>query len=339
MAPPDAAQLAPALVAPRAPGTRRGMEPGPVAALVGADSPSTRYAPGMIESGFRILAGTPAGGGQDRAARAVADNLQRTVDVINRPGRGGSDAWDALHAAAGDVSLAAVSSASLITNRMLGVAEIDDRDLTPLAQLYVEYLAFVVSADTPGMTAAELRDRCASGAVTVAIAVARGNLNHMALGAVVSDGGGDPTSLDLRVFDSALKAVADVVAGRADVAVVSVASVVPALQSGQIRVEAITSPARLGAPFDGVSTWRESGSDIVFGTWRGLVGPPGIDTAAVDRWTQLVEEAVAAPGWRDVLDTHHWTDTVCGPTDATAFLSEQRTVLGNALFRLGLIDG
>ena len=51
------------------------------------------------------------------------------------------------------------------------------------------------------------------------------------------------------MFDTALDAVADVIAGRSDVCAVTAASVIAELNAGRLRVLAITAPARLSGVF------------------------------------------------------------------------------------------
>ncbi|MDH3499068.1 MAG: tripartite tricarboxylate transporter substrate-binding protein [Acidimicrobiia bacterium] len=283
-----------------------------------------------------ILAGTPAGGGQDRAARAFAAAWGEDVTVTNIPGRGGGEAWDALAGRRGDADVAAISSPTIITNKLLGVADIDHRDLTPIAQLCTEHLAFVVAARSPIATPQQLLDAIISNQVTVALAVARGNINHMALGAVIRHGGGDPLLVEPKVYDSARYAVADVLAGGADLAVVSAASAVEELGVGSLRAIATSSGARLSTPFDHAPTWAEAGVDCVIGTWRGLVAPPGLSDAEIGAWDRAVHATVGTESWRESIAAHRWTPTYLDAAETRAFLAAQRTTLRNGLVDLGM---
>jgi putative tricarboxylic transport membrane protein len=288
---------------------------------------------------IEILAGTPAGGGQDRAARALAAALAVDTSVTNIPGRGGGNAWDRLMEHAGDPGVVAISSPTIITNKPLGVATIDDRDLTPLAQLCTEYLAFAVATESPLRDARHAAARLAAADLSVSLAVARGNVNHMALGSVIARAGGAPTATEPRVFDSARYAVADVLAGESDVAVVSAASVIPELEAGRIRVLAMSSAERLPAPFAGVPTWTEVGNETVIGTWRGLVGPPELTPGDVSWWDEVVTVAVAGDPWQRSLAAHAWTPTHLGGAATRIFLDDQRRTLTAALVGIGVLQG
>lgn len=290
---------------------------------------------------IEIIAGTPPGGGQDRAARALAEALEFVVAlpviVTNIPGRGGGNGWDALGLRRGDAGVIAISSPTMVTNRLLRIATIDHHDLVPLANLYTEYILFCVPADSavtgPDMLANELGS---SQPLVTAFATERGNINHVVLGQVTLAAGGDPSSLPIRVFTSARLAIADILAGHASVAAVSAPSATPEIEAGTVRPVAVAAPQRLADPLSGVPTWLEHGIDATIGTWRGVVGPPGLDAAAA-AWRGRLENAVATEAWQLALARHGWANTYLGSEEVEAFLDDQTQVLQAALEALGLV--
>jgi putative tricarboxylic transport membrane protein len=277
-----------------------------------------------------IIAGTPPGGGQDRAARALAAALGFETFVTNVPGRGGGNGWDRLHERRADPGVVSISSPTLITNKLQGEAEIDDRDLTPLAHLCTEYLAFVTGADRavcePGDVLAAVRF-----GETFSLATAKGNVNHMAIGMIADHHGVDPAGVPVRVFDSARHAIADVVEGGSAIAVVSAASVLPEIDDGSVRVLAMTSPTRMAGPFAEVPTWTEERVPCVIGTWRGLIAPPDLGEEHVAFWNEEVARAITSEQWRIELSRNHWIETHLDAAGTRRFLDEQRSTLGKAL--------
>jgi putative tricarboxylic transport membrane protein len=292
-----------------------------------------------------FIVGTPPGGGQDRPARVLmrvlesAGLVDQPMKLSNITGKGGGKAWEVLRLRAGDAHVLSISSGPLIANRLQGVTDYDHADFTAVVNLYSEYLAFVVPAASPMKTAADLLARLNAGAgdFAVAIATALGSSNHIALARITHSVGADPRALKLRVFDSALKAVADVVEGNAEAAVVSAVSAVPALQAAQVRVLAVSAPQRMAGLFAVTPTWVECGIDCTLGQWRGFIGAPGLTAPQVAFWEQAFAQATARPEWQAELAANYWTSTFMTGADTRAFLDKERDFLGRTMRELGLI--
>lgn len=285
-----------------------------------------------------LLAGTPAGGGQDRAARALAQALASTevkeVDVRNVVGRGGGVAWRSVSRRHGDGHLLAISSPTLVTNAIADTSEVQIDELTHLALLCTEYFAFVAPPD--GRDLGSVLDR--PGTVA-AVATSLHNANHAALAAVARRLGTDPRRLEVRAFGSARTAVAEVASGAADVCVVSAASALPEFEEGSVRIVAVSAPTRMPGPLAGVPTWTELGVACEFGTWRGVVAPPALAPEKRAFWTRAIERAARSEEWLEALGRHLWSDTLLVGSDAEAFVTGEDRRLRSALLDLGVIHG
>jgi putative tricarboxylic transport membrane protein len=298
-----------------------------------------------MSSTIALIAGTPPGGGQDRAARALAAAMEEatglTIAVSNQPGRGGGATWEHVASMSGDAGVLSISSPTLLTNAICDPAEPGIDELTHLALLCTEPLACVVSADSSirsgGDLVNEIETRPAS--IRFAIATALGNVNHVAVTIIAAHILGSGSRLDVRAFGSAKTAVDEVVSGRASAAVVSAASVLPGMESGSLRVVAISAPERSSGPLEAVPTWSELGIPCDMGTWRGLVAPPALSAAAVSEWDDVLRATVAHAAWRRSLDLHHWSDTFLPSAEALAFVAGEGRRLRTALTGLGLADG
>lgn len=298
------------------------------------------------EREVELVAGTPAGGGQDRPARVLIGLLKDAVGVpiklTNIAGRGGGNAWDYLAQHPDDPHILAINSPTIITNLLLGESTLDFTDLTPLTNLYTEYLVFVVRANAEPSSAAALvaQLKRKTGGIRIAFATAIGNMNHMALAKITAQAGGDVKALAVDVFDSARYAVAHVVEGRADLAVITATSAVPELQAGLLRAIAVSAPRRMAAPFADAPTWGEAGIDCVVGTWRGVIGARGLTAPQIAFWERALADAVRGEAWRAELARHHWTDTYLGAAATGDFLNSERDTMRGALSALGLlVDG
>ncbi len=235
-----------------------------------------------------IVAGTPPGGGLDRSARALVKAIEskRLLDVpakvSNVAGEGGRKAWAYLDRHPGDPHVLCISSSNLATDHLLGTSVFDhEAAFTPLAILYTEYIAFLARSDSSLKSGADLIARFATRAasVTVALSTSLGNPNHIALAKVVRHAGGDVRAPRIRVFDSALDAVADVVAGNADICAVTAASAVTEITAGTMRALAVSAPQRLTGLYAQTPTWLEQSVDCVIGAWRGVSGARGLTPA------------------------------------------------------------
>jgi putative tricarboxylic transport membrane protein len=297
------------------------------------------------DTALEIVAGTPPGGGLDRTARALlktieAANLLRVpIHVKNVPGDGARRAWAYMDEHRGDPRVVSISHPNLTTDRLVGIVDFDHRAYTPIAMLYTEYIAFAVRADSPLRSGADFLERLraqASG-VSAALSTALGNPNHIALARLALHAGADPKAPLVRVFDSALDAIADVVAGKAEVAAVTAASTLAALGAGEVRVLGISAPQRLAGTLAAAPTWLEQGADCVIGAWRGIAGAAGIGESHVRFWQRTLQAAAATPTWQSDLEKNGWSACYTEGAALTRFLENERSEMAAALRELGLL--
>ncbi len=293
-----------------------------------------------------ILAGTPPGGGLDRVAHALAAALGETrmldvpVEVANVPGDGARKVWREVLRRPGDAHLLSISSTNLTTDRLLGMAEFGHADITPIAILLSEAIAFCVPTASPLRNGADLLQALARGpaALDIVLATALGNPNHIALAQVARHIGCDPRLLKVRAFDGAPDAVAAVVAGEADLGAVSAASVVSAWREGRLRVLALTSPDRLPGPLADVPTWVEQGVDCSIGAWRGVSGPPAMPEAAIAFWRAALAAACRTSAWQDALLRQCWAPLHVSDDALERYLRDEEAAMRAGLTELGLLQ-
>jgi putative tricarboxylic transport membrane protein len=292
-----------------------------------------------------LVAGTPPGGGQDRPARILIGILNRQrsftppMKLTNIPGRGGGNGWDYLHACAGDPHKLAISSPTVISNKLLGVSDLDFTDLTPLATLYTEYPTFIVRPDSSLNSADDLLQRLKSDASTVktAIATAIGNTNHIALARVTAHAGGNVKKLTIDVFDSARDAIGHVLEGEAELGVITAASAVPELTAGTLRTIAVSAPKRLGGLFQQAPTWLERGISCDIGMWRGIFAAKNLEPAAIAFWKKALAEATSSEEWKAELASKYWTDSFETGPNVLASLQREQLLIADALGELDLL--
>jgi len=287
---------------------------------------------------------TPPGGGQDRPARALIAVLEQhklldqPIRLTNIGGRGGGNAWDYLKAQRGNPHVLAINSPTIISNKLLGVSDVEYAQLTPIANLYTEYPIFIVRADSPIADIAVLKQRLKNASrVWISLATAIGNPNHIALARLTRHAGGDVKALTIDVFDSARYAIAHLIDGKADLGVITAVSAVPELTAGTLRTVTLSAPEQLGGVFKGVPTLIESGVDCKVGMWRGLIAAPGIAAGETSFWERTLAAATATAEWRAELAKKYWANTFLSGQGERAFLDEELTITTSALGDLGLL--
>lgn len=296
------------------------------------------------EREVEVIAGTAAGGGLDRTARAFIAALEAEhlldvpVRLVNMPGDGGRKPWPYLDTRAGDPHVLSISSPNLTTDRLTGLTAFDHDNYTPLAILCNEYIAFAARTDSRLRSGADLLQALRTDPKTVRIALSTslGNPNHIALAQVAQHVGADARALVIRVFDSALDAVADVVAGHADIAVVTAASPLKEMAAGNVRVLAVSAPARLAGPYADVATWEEQDVPCETGAWRGLSGPRGLTPEHIAFWSRVGAWATASAAWRTALATHCWAPFYLDGSALADYLERERAGMQATLAALGL---
>jgi len=273
------------------------------------------------------------------------------VTVVNVGGDGGRKAWAHIEGHPGDGHVVGISSPNMTADFLMGVAKADPARFTPLAILYTEYIAFVVRSGDPMRNGGDLLDRLARDpkAVTIALSTSLGNSNHVAVAKVVRHAGADPNAPKIRVFDTALDAVADVVAGHADVGAVTAASSVPEMAAGRLRCIGVSSPVRLPGVYADAPTWREQAwgeqvsdgrpVDCVVGSWRGVSGPAGLDPDQVAFWQGLLSGATKTTEWASDLARHFWTEMHLDGAALRDYLQRERSEMRAVLEGLGLLSG
>jgi putative tricarboxylic transport membrane protein len=293
---------------------------------------------------LEIVAGTPPGGGLDRTARALVRAIEANklspvpVGVVNVAGDGGRKSWVHIDGHAGDPHMVGITSPNLVSDFLMGTTTSDPARFTPIAILYTEYIAFVARPGAGPASGADLLARLERDptGLTVALSTSLGNPNHIALAKVIRRAGADPKAPTLRVFDSALDAVADVVAGHAELGAITAASAVPELEAGRLTSIAISAPARIGGPYAATPTWGEQGVDCVVGSWRGVSGPAGLPAAATAFWTELLAAATRTSEWQADLARHFWTDVGLYGARLADHLQRERAETRTLLGELGL---
>ncbi len=110
------------------------------------------------------------------------------------------------------------------------------------------------------------------------------------------------------------------------------------IAAGKLRVLAVSGAERLtGDSVKDAPTLTESGIDLVFTNWRGVLAPPGISTERRDELVAFLEEMHGTPEWEAVLAKNGWIDAFKTGDEFGAFLEEQDARVASTLEEVGLL--
>lgn len=297
------------------------------------------------DKNVEIIVGAGAGAAADATGRMMQRILlekklvQTSATVINRPGAGYALAWMYMNTHAGDGHYIAPTALSLVTNAQTGGNALSHTDVTPIAQLFTDYVVHVVRADSPVRDGRDFAERLRrnAGALSIALAAARGNQNHLATGlALRAAGGVDVKSLKIVIFDSSALSMTALLGGHVDAVAATALNVLPHLRAGRVRVVAISAPERLRGELAAIPTWREQGINAVFDNWRGVIGPRGMSAAQIAFWEEALATVVATDEWKKELEKNYLTASFMRSAEARRFLQEESVKIGAMLSDLGL---
>lgn len=294
------------------------------------------------ERNVEVIVPSGPGGGTDKTGRTVQLLLQnlKLVDkstVINKPGAAGRLGMLYLNQHAGDGHYIAVSTVTLLTNHIAGTSNITYTDMTPVAQLFSEYILFAVRADSPIKSGQDMVERLKQDPQSLSFGVtAIGGTSHMVAGLVISKAGGDAKRLKMVVFKGGGEVTSALLGGHVDVVPAPVANLLPHIKSGRLRALAISSSQRLAGDLAPVPTWRDLGVDAVFDTWRGLVGPKGMTPAQMAYWDQVLSRMTKAEDWKKDLVNNYWGDNYLNSSQARPYLDNEYKDFKKILGDLGL---
>ncbi len=296
------------------------------------------------ERPVEIVAMSGPGGANDVIARTLQRVIQqrKLVDapltVVSKVGAGGVIAWGYLNQHAGDGAYISVSPINLLIEHILGASSITYTGVTPIAQLFNEYVAFAVKADSPLRSGRDVIDKLKTDPASVSFAVAAslGGSNHIATMVALKSAGVDVKKLKFVVFNSGIQSLTNVMGGHVDVAAVPVSGVVSLMAAGRLRAIAVSSAKRLTGSFAAVPTWKEQGADSVFSSSRGVIGPQGMSAAQIAYWENVLARAVETDDWKKDLESNFWEGQFLISADTRKLLKAQYEEYKSVLIDVGL---
>jgi putative tricarboxylic transport membrane protein len=315
-----------------------------VAIALAAPAAALAAASWSPDQAIEIVVGTSAGSGSDTTGRWMQRWMREKklvgvpVNVVNKPGGGGTIAATYINQHPGNGHYLLVSSPSLLTNFITGRGAIRYSDLTPLAQVGAESVVFTVRADSPLKSALDLAQRLKAdpASLSFSIGIAIGSHNHIATAEVAKSQGADIRKLKVVAFSGSADGVTALLGGHIDVSASPASAVLAHVKAGKLRTLAVSSEQRLTGDLATVPTWTELGIRAISSNWRSVVGPQGMSEQQVAYWDDVLSRLVRLPEWRQDLDARLVEATYLNSRDVRRRMDAEHALLTAVLTELGL---
>jgi tripartite-type tricarboxylate transporter receptor subunit TctC len=274
--------------------------------LAAAAACSSSFAQSWPSKPIRLVVPFPAGGGTDIIGRELTQKITEGTKwpfiVDNKPGSGGNIGIDNVAKSPADgYSLVLGQTSNLAINPTLYSKLPYDpvKDLTPVSMVASAPLAFVVSADSPYKTLAEIVAAAKARPGTINFATSgNGTVAHLATELFQKEAAIKLTHIP---YKGASQGINDVIGGQVQIYVSSIPTLIGHIKSGKMRAVAVTSARRVD-DLPQVPTVAESGyKGFEAVTWFGVLGPANLPRDITARLNAEVNKALQAPDLRKKL--------------------------------------
>ena len=290
-----------------------------------------------------LIAPNAPGGTSDRTARELQRLFQKhglvdvAVNVVNRPGGGGTIAMNQLQASPGDAHLLLVATSASISNYITGLTTYNYTDFTPVALLLGDNYGVNVRTGSTIRSAQDILDRLKKSPEALSFGVSSvGGTNHTSLIAALKRGGVDFRRVKVVTFAGGGQISLQLLGGHVDAVSTGLGNMVAHLQQGKMRTLVITGPRRMSAPFADVPTWKELGIDVVMMGWRGILAPKNLTPAQTAYWDGVFRKLTQTEDWKRELQENYWENIYAGAADTRRWLDAEYSETRQLLTELGM---
>lgn len=308
----------------------------------GADASSSSSGGGAPATGLQYMVPNSPGGGYDTTARTAAQVMEKekitgSVQVFNLPGAGGTVGLQRVVNEKGNGKLAMQMGLGVVGAAYTQKSAASLNDTTPIAKLIEEAGAIVVPKDSPYQDITALVDAWKKDPKALAVGggSSPGGPDHLLPMQLADAVGIDPKTVSFVSYDGGGELLPALLGNKVAFGASGFGEFLDQVEAGDVRVLAVTSAERVTALKD-VPTLKESGIDLEFTNWRGVVAPPGISAADKQVWIDAFTKMQASAGWKAELEKRGWVDAFATGDEFGAFLKAQDAEVAAILKKLGL---
>ncbi|WP_110206015.1 Bug family tripartite tricarboxylate transporter substrate binding protein [Nocardioides daejeonensis] len=285
------------------------------------------------------------GGGYDQTGRAAVAVLEAekitggTFQVTNIMGAGGSVALTSLMNAEGDGNVMMTVGLGVVGSSYSFGLPHKLKDATPLAQLIEDQEGVLVPADSPYRTIDDFIEdwRKRPDRIAVGGGSSLGGPDHLFPMQLASTVGVEPKKVRYVPYDGGGPLTSALLGHKIAVGFSGLGEFEGQIEAGELRVLAVSGEERMDGFAEEIPTLVESGVDLVFTNWRGVVAPPGISEKRRQELIGYLERMHDTPQWKQALEDNKWIDAFKTGDEFGTFLEEQDERVATTLEELGLL--
>ncbi|PAU79470.1 Bug family tripartite tricarboxylate transporter substrate binding protein [Halomonas salipaludis] len=270
------------------------------------------------------------GGASDLAGRALAESarefLGEPITVVNQSGAGGmTGARDVSRSDPDGYTLLLARVGMALSPAVNANSSVDWDEYTFLSALEATPMILAVADDSPYESVEELLEGIESnpGAMSYAASGATA-IDGFTVQTLLSDAGMDPLSAATLVpFRGGGALATALLGGHVDFLAIAAGSLMPHIESGDMRPLMVYSPQRMDSLPD-VPTAEELEYELagqVVG-WSALYGPPDLPEEVVNTWDEVLEQVAESDSWLSRADDRGSISTI-GSVDMATYAQEQ----------------
>lgn len=282
------------------------------------------------------------GGGWDTTGRALGKAMtdSKVVDTVSYDNKGGAAGALGLaqfvNGSKADGNALMVMGSVMLGGIITGKPPVKLEQATPIARMTTEYNVFVLPANSPFKTMADVVAQLKKDPGSVKWGGgSRGSTEHIAAAMIAQKVGADPSKINYVAFRGGGEATAAILGGNVTIGGSGYSEFAPYIADGKMKAIAVTSAQRL--PGINVPTLKEQGIDVEIGNWRGVYGAPGITPAQRKTLTDMVLAALKSPAWAEQLKKNDWTPAVLSGDAFAKFVDDDFASLRAIMTKSGMV--
>ena len=296
------------------------------------------------QKNVEIIVPVVPGGTNDKLARAIERTLvggklvNTSVTVVHRAGGGNQIAYAYVSQHAGDPHFLLMGTSTLITAHAMGTSKMSYSEFTPIASIFNDYVVLTVNAASPLRDGNDLiaRMRADAQSMPLGFSSSLGNHHHIIAGLFMKGIGANPRDLKTVIFKGSSESLTALLGGHIEMVSTGAGNAAPHMAAGKLRVLGVSSGQRLPGTMADVPTWKEQGVDLVYGSWRSVVGPKGLTGEQVAFWENALRKVVESADWKAELERNYWGDFFMTGAEFRKTIDREYREMKGVLVELGL---